>query len=404
MSKPLGRDQVDQMVAGLRAAHDRIAAAMFAIDGHPGLALLRAGGLAGLTETRWQAVQPEVDALWAEFAVLGDVLEQIRTRRIRPDGPAGAELTALLQRPVIGRDGTGLPAVVPPGAGGQRLGEFTDQLERRANGLVGHLAEVDAACTVLGGQLVPLTTAADGLLPPATDLGEADLAVPVRDKVTSTAYQLLADPLGAAPNARLSTAAAATIDALRVEVADARRRLTELAGLRDGLTRRTAELSAAIDAVDAAERAAGQAFAVCQEKIADPGLPPLPASVAVLRGRLRRAIEVGGPGRWAKLADDLAAVELAVRQAKGRAVEMAAVANGLIARRDELRGRLDAYRAKAGALRFVEDERLSQAHRTAQQLLYVQPCDLRAATRAVHAYQNLLAQLQHPTAADKEPT
>jgi len=45
------------------------------------------GGLAGQTETRWATLRPEVDLLWAHFAVLGDLLGRargIRDQR-RPD-------------------------------------------------------------------------------------------------------------------------------------------------------------------------------------------------------------------------------------------------------------------------------------------------------------------------------
>src|SRR5438270_13491102 len=84
---PMNRESVDETLAGLGAAHDRIAAAMFTIDSHPALAYLRGGGLSGLTETRWAALQPEVDRLWAQFAVLGDLLERARGLRVqrRPD-------------------------------------------------------------------------------------------------------------------------------------------------------------------------------------------------------------------------------------------------------------------------------------------------------------------------------
>ena len=60
MSAPMSREAVDETLAGLGAAHDRIAAAMFTVDSHPALAYLRGGGLSGLTETRWAALQPEV--------------------------------------------------------------------------------------------------------------------------------------------------------------------------------------------------------------------------------------------------------------------------------------------------------------------------------------------------------
>src|SRR5256714_137877 len=67
----MSREAVDETLAGLGAAHDRIAAAMFTIDSHPALAYLRGGGLSGLTETRWAALQPEVDRLVAQAASVG---------------------------------------------------------------------------------------------------------------------------------------------------------------------------------------------------------------------------------------------------------------------------------------------------------------------------------------------
>src|SRR5436305_2181848 len=84
---PMNRESVDEALAGLGAAHDRIAAAMFTIDSHPGLGLLRGGGLAGVTRTRADALRAEVDRLWAQFTVLGDLLERARGIRgqRRPD-------------------------------------------------------------------------------------------------------------------------------------------------------------------------------------------------------------------------------------------------------------------------------------------------------------------------------
>src|SRR5256714_13149691 len=68
---PMNRESVDEALAGLGAAHDRIAAAMFTIDSHPGLALLRSGGLGGATPTPWGGPGAEIDRPWAHFAVLG---------------------------------------------------------------------------------------------------------------------------------------------------------------------------------------------------------------------------------------------------------------------------------------------------------------------------------------------
>jgi hypothetical protein len=129
------------------------------------------------------------------------------------------------------------------------------------------------------------------------------------------------------------------------------------------------------------------------EKIADPGLPPLPSSVAVLRVRLGDLDGLRRQSRWAELVDAAAALEGQARRAAERARELRSAADGLLGRRDELRGRLDAYRAKAARLGYAEDERLTEAYGRARDLLYVAPCDLRGATRAVFAYQQALAAL-----------
>ena len=64
-----------------------------------------------------------------------------------------------------------------------------------------------------------------------------------------------------------------------------------------------------------------------------------------------------------------------------------------LAERGELRGRLAAYRAKAGRVGAGEDERLAAAERTAHDLLWTAPCDLDAAGAAVAAYAAAVASL-----------
>ena len=114
MSAPMSREAVDETLAGLGAAHDRIAAAMFAIDSHPGLAFLRGGGLGGRTESRWAALRPEVDLLWAHFAVLGELLERARSIRgqRRPEDSDWDALRLICGEPVVGLDAAGMPTIL----------------------------------------------------------------------------------------------------------------------------------------------------------------------------------------------------------------------------------------------------------------------------------------------------
>ena len=62
---------------------------------------------------------------------------------------------------------------------------------------------------------------------------------------------------------------------------------------------------------------------------------------------------------------------------------------GLLAARNELRGRLDAYRAKALRRGLAEDATLDPLAERARAALTA-PCDLDAARAAVHAYQDAL--------------
>ncbi len=65
------------------------------------------------------------------------------------------------------------------------------------------------------------------------------------------------------------------------------------------------------------------------------------------------------------------------------------VVSGL-ARRQELRGRLEAFRAKAAGTGRGEDLQLDSLYRAATDVLYSSPCDLEDAERRVIAYQRCL--------------
>ena len=67
------------------------------------------------------------------------------------------------------------------------------------------------------------------------------------------------------------------------------------------------------------------------------------------------------------------------------------LAQGLLDRRTELKGRLKAYEAKAARLGLAEDPDLLSSRRIASGLLSRQPCDLRAVTQAIVDYQQMLA-------------
>jgi len=69
-------------------------------------------------------------------------------------------------------------------------------------------------------------------------------------------------------------------------------------------------------------------------------------------------------------------------------------ATDLLGRRDELRGLLDAYRAKAGRTGGAEDAALTARYQQAHDLLWTAPCDLAAADAAVTGYQQAVLSLR----------
>jgi hypothetical protein len=391
----MSREAVDETLAGLGAAHDRIAAAMFTVDSHPALAYLRGGDLAGLTKTRWAALQPEVDRLWAQFAVLGDLLERARGIRgqRRPDDSDWDTLRLMCSEPLVSLDATGMPAeggTAAPAAR-VRLWDLANQLERRCATVTGHLSDVDSSWSVVAGRFAPLTQEVDALVAQAASVGLADAAEPLSALLAEVARTDLSDPLSAAPGGRLSASAQARLDGVAARMAKLRDRVGAFVGIRDGYPRRVAELRALVDAVAAAEDRLTASYTRAVDRIADTGLPPVPEAARVLQGRLADLDRLHREGRWGQLVDAAAGLERSATRARARADELREAADGLLARRDELRGRLEAYRAKAATLGYAEDEELTVLHTGARELLYTAPCDLRAATRATFAYQQALA-------------
>jgi hypothetical protein len=400
------RDEAQRLLAGLQAGYERIAAAMFAIDGHPGQVLLRDTTLTGATEARAAALRPEVDLLWAHFALLGNLLTragEICAAR-RPGDGEWAELERLLREPVVALDAGGLPLDGPGTAAARlRLRELAEQVERRCAGVTDHLSEVDTAWTVVAGRLARASEAVDALVALAGEVGQPEAAAAVRRGLAEIARLDAADPLSAAPGGRISGAAGARFDRLDADVAAVRARLGQVGQVRDGYPARAAAIRALVDEVARAEQAAAQAYRRVAEKIAEPGLAPLPAAADVLRGRLAGLDRLYRGAQWDRLAADAAVLEESARRAAARAAELGALADGLVERRDELRGRLAAYREKAARHGLAEEETLTDAYGRAHALLFTAPCDLRGATRAVYAYQQALSGLVTGGAPAGEP-
>ena len=86
------------------------------------------------------------------------------------------------------------------------------------------------------------------------------------------------------------------------------------------------------------------------------------------------------------------------RDIMARVRALTAAVGGQLARRDQLRGLLGAYRAKVDALGLAEEAELEARFAAARELLSVAPCDIEAAQRAVQGYMDAARRTGRPGA------
>ena len=180
------------------------------------------------------------------------------------------------------------------------------------------------------------------------------------------------------------------------ERADAER--TSAAELREDLTQRLADahtlagrLAAAAHAAAAAEESVAGRFA--DADIAVAGGPDLRPDLAAIDA-------LAAAGHWALISPRLGDWSRRARERLAALDDVTARNSGMLAARNELRGRLDAYQAKASRRGFAEDPLLAPLAEQAKNALYTAPCDLVAARTAVNAYQDAVATLTATTARD----
>jgi hypothetical protein len=418
------RDEADRLIATIGTAYDRLAGTMYAVDSHPVLAYLRAATYTGRTHQMREALLFDVGVMWAQFTTIADILEQAKALRaqFRPSDKRWIEVDRLLAGPVVLVDSTGMPvtvavtetaggpaapqpyvpSAVPDSAAGAgtgpiaarvRVGDLAMSVWARCAATTRRLEETARAANAAAQAVAEPTAAMDRLLSLAGDLGDDASVVPLDRRAAELRDQVLADPLTYAPAGVVVAEVERTAADLMADIATAATRMRTATGLRDAYGERVAALLADVATLEIEERETAAAFAHAEEKIAATGLPPVPSSAAVLRNRIGELDELHVEQQWQRLANDVATIRAATARATERARELRAAADGLVGRRDELRGRLAAYRAKAASYQLDEHDELGPLHARARTLLYTQPCDLSAATRAVVGYQTALARL-----------
>jgi hypothetical protein len=385
--------QAAAAVAAAVAQRDTIQANLLELDDSFGKRLLAGAALTGQTRERWEAAAASLATLWETFTAYSTVVDRavgVLPRAHRPGGPELAEVTTLLTLPSVQ-----VARASPPLGRRQLTAERTVEFT-----LAGAVADMTLAFTTVSGMVSAAETvwnAVAGRLQQA----EAELGTARREAAglaDATLAEALAmaesdlrelrevlnhDPLVLWQAGTADTARAGRLGE-RVGVAVARAR--ELAGLREAAGSRIAQASRAVaaaqeawdDAVAAQQRTVSRVAAVSLSP--PPDVPALVSRLAVLE-RLRLA------GRWSRLEAELDLIDEQAGACARQCHDAERTAVALLDRRNELRGLLDAYRARALRLGAAENAEVSARYEEARRLLWTAPCDLRAATDAVTYFQ-----------------
>lgn len=424
---------IDDLDAALRALEEAVTAragVLLDLEDSPERALLDPASLSGVTRAEALAVIAVLADVWQAFAALRDVAEaarSLRGRRSRVDARTLAELTALLYGPSV-------PDILPqakilpaprigPVAQIRPIAEIGPVPARYGPARAGQVhptelaRRMDAAVAAVGGRMrlilgvrnaVLAEIAAGSRTVAETSVLAARLGLAPGDAGLVAARRLLAelsaaarsDPLGIPPGLRARTEAA---------VAAAARSTGDLARRHDGLDADLAAAGALLAEItrldDAARRDAGLATGRIRGlgplyRLADNWRDDQQQGLAPWLIRLRAQ---AAAGRWKESSRGLARW-LEVAEATHLAAQRIAGANGAaLRRREELRGLLGAWEAKAARLGLTADPSLFSLARAARRELYSAPTDVERAAGLVNDFGAALAARDGSPAPDALP-
>ena len=382
----------EQAAVAVLAERDAIQANLLELDQSFVRRLLDGAMLTGQTRQRWDAASGTLAGLWETYMAYSAVVDRVAelgTGDRRPAKKDLPELTELLT-------GTSVRLTRPRAPLARRDLADTGRQELTLEASVAamrraftEVAEVTSAVEAVWGQVGDRLDAATAELarcrPLVTGLGdEVEVAFRGADtSLDSLRAGVNADPLALWHEGHVDTSAA---DRLREQVARLAARIEELDRLRRDARRRIDELRGEVAAAQAARQDAVAAWRHAAERItALPG--PLPG---IAEPPLASLDELAAAGRWTRLQDEIdrCTSDLAAAAAKTEQFERSVAA--MLGRRDELRGLVGAYKAKAARLGMDEDADLAVRYDQVRDLLWTAPCDLAAAEAAVDGYQQAI--------------
>ncbi|MEU3250207.1 hypothetical protein [Streptomyces sp. NPDC006997] len=415
----LDRDEVDRALARLGAEHEAIETSLLALQDHAGRRLLEGADLTGTTKERWAATEAAITLLWTYFDAYTDALRtarDIRSRRRWSSREDLSELTELLRGESVTVAGSATATVTanaptPHGGTGKlshsySLTTLVDRMNELYATSLDMVVAADAVWSALPARIDLLAAELQRTRQLAHSVGVRPGEHPAGDDLeritrtlTSLREQVVSDPLaywvpaqgssapgGGRPDTTVYDREARALEEVRREIdavlevrKDAEQRLIKL---RDVLSRADRTLAEA-------RTARGEVLA----KIAATEVPVVSGPPTALQEQLATAAEYRRQGQWHRLSPLLESLEQKAEDELLRARESLTEVTAPLAVRAELRGRLDAYKAKVARHGLAEDPLLMERYEKARRMLWSAPCDLRVAEQAVLRFQQAAADL-----------
>ncbi|MGR8010518.1 hypothetical protein [Streptomyces hypolithicus] len=405
----MDRDEADRALARLGAEYEAIESSLLALQDHAGRRLLEGAELTGVTKDRWATADQSITLLWSYFDAYTAALRgarELRSRRRWPSREDLAELTDVLRGDSVTVAGDASAHSAPSITGPAKLSErFTlAALVTRMNELYAQSLDMvvtaDAVWSALPARIDLLAAELRRTRSLAHSVGVRPGEHPSGDDLESITHELatlrdqvVSDPLafwrpgmgssapgGGRPDTDRYDRAARALEEVRREIdavltvrQDAEHRLVKL---RDVLSRADRTLTEA-------RSARGEVLA----KIAASEVPAVGGPPTALQEQLVLAAGYRRDAQWHRLSPLLESLEREAEDELIRARESLSAVTAPLAVRAELRGRLDAYRAKVARHGMAEDPLLIERYDAARRMLWSAPCDLRVAGEAVLRYQ-----------------
>lgn len=411
----MSQEEVDRALARLGAEHEAIESSLMALQDHAGRRLLEGAELTGVTARRWAAAERALTSLWTCFDRCTETLRHARELRGGRPWPTQRELTELTR--LLRGEAVTVPEDTAPPPGSHADDTAPHQPTRltlhalidRMNGWYAQVLDVVAAAdsvwSALPARIDLLSAELRRTRALARSVGVRPGAHPAGDdleritaELTALRAEVVADPLafwipdggsaapgGGRPDTTRYDRAAWALEEARREVEavlhvrqDAEQRLLRL---RDVLSRADRTLSEA-------RTARGEVLA----KIAASEVPAVSGPPTALQEQLVTAAEYRRRAQWHRLSPLLDSLEERADEELRRARESLAAVTAPLAVRAELRGRLDACRARVTRHGLADEPLLNERYDVARRMLWSAPCDLRAAEQAVLRYQQAARQ------------